>query len=173
MCTFFRTIVESESCRFSLYCKVANSSRPLIVAVPLVTYFNLLSKIGPKKYRKLIVAAATISDFTVFRAICGHKNVEKENLLIETIFSSLVYKLFHFVFSCGSPTISLHFFRCKCIVQGWYYRAVGCKHNWGFMTIFIFFDMTFEVIKNGKEPNISINVQILSRPPNNIFFIHE
>ena len=51
------------------YRKVANSSRPLIVAAHLVTYFNLLSKIGPKKYWKLIVAAATISDFTVCKCI--------------------------------------------------------------------------------------------------------
>ena len=35
---------------YTKYRKVANSSRPLIVAAPLLTYFNLLSKIGPKKY---------------------------------------------------------------------------------------------------------------------------
>ena len=47
------------------YRKVANSSRPLIVAAPLVSYLNLLSKNGSKNHSKLIVAAATISDFTV------------------------------------------------------------------------------------------------------------
>ena len=48
-----------------VYRRVANSSRSLLVAAPLVTFLNLLSKIDQKKYWKSIVAAATISDFTV------------------------------------------------------------------------------------------------------------
>ena len=33
-----------------LYRNVANSSHHLLVTAPLVTFFNLLSKIGPKNY---------------------------------------------------------------------------------------------------------------------------
>ena len=47
---YWDKILFGTSLDHTRYRKVANSGRPLLVAAPLVTFFNLLSKIGPKKY---------------------------------------------------------------------------------------------------------------------------